>query len=122
MLDVPAEHDLCGRFAVVRRELDDRRVTPPSGDQTWVAMPFATWKSRRACWVKNGCSSTWLTAGTYGDLKKRSSKRDAERQCDERALSQEPFDIVAHRCLSLGPRRSAFATLAQSTVLVSDPR
>ena len=37
-------------------------VTPPSGDHAWVTMPFEAWKSRSACWVKNGCSSTWLTA------------------------------------------------------------
>ena len=78
MLDVPAQHDLRGRLAVLVGELDGssgaragsgRRpgrpggstLTPPSGDHAWVAMPSRAWTSRSACCVKNGCSSTWFT-------------------------------------------------------------
>ena len=39
-------------------------MTPPRGDQAWVAMPSSACAARSAGCVKYGCSSTWLTAGT----------------------------------------------------------
>lgn len=38
------------------------------GDQAWVTMSCLSWNARVSGWLKYGCTSIWLTAGTTSVL------------------------------------------------------